>query len=354
MKKPSLSVVIPVLTAASAYAHGFVSDLNIAGTDYKGNDPTEGGVTPFPSVIRQISTQSPVKGAMNPSINCGMNATAASLNANANPGDLIEFYWRGGTTGGNNWPHNTGPIMTYMASCGDQTCDKYDSTQAKWFKIAQQGLEPDGNTWYQAAIMGGAPANITLPSNIAPGNYLIRHELISLQLGMSVGGAEFYPSCSQLTVGGSGTGKPQASELVSFPGAYNDNDPGIYVPNVYNGNLNYQFPGPPIASFIDPSESGSSGNSGTSSSGNSGSSSGNSGSSAGGKGGASGGSNSSPSDGASASPSKCQLKRPANNVGINSRRSLDGSTSPGRSLDVRFYPKHFSRAMRGVVFGKRR
>ncbi|KAF5346454.1 hypothetical protein D9756_010023 [Leucocoprinus leucothites] len=372
--KSMISVLVPLLAAASAYAHGFVADLNIAGKDYQGNKPGGQG---NPSVIRQVSENSPVKGADNPDLNCGMSAKPASLNANANPGDTISFDWKAGA-GDSNWPHNTGPMLTYMASCGDTTCDKFDSTQAKWFKIQQVAYDSSGK-WAQAALMTGAPADITLPSNIAPGNYLIRHEVISLQNAISKGGAEFYPSCSQLTVGGNGNGKPQDSELVSFPGAYHDDDPGIYVPNVYNGKIDYQFPGPPIASFAGGSGSGSSGGSGPGSSGGSGSgSSGGSGSgsssdSGSGSSGDSGpssspgdsgdsgaspstyggsstatsaGSQSTPASSGSGSipPSKCKLKKSPNSdgAGANSRRSLD----------VKYYPKHVSRVMRNLAFGK--
>lgn len=80
--------------------------------------------------------------------------------------------------------------------------------------------------------MTGTTAIITLPTNLAPGNYIIRHEIIALHLATSRGGAEFYPSCTQLKVGGSETGGPDADELVLLPGAYSDTDPGIYDPNV--------------------------------------------------------------------------------------------------------------------------
>ncbi|KNZ76499.1 Cellulose-growth-specific protein, partial [Termitomyces sp. J132] len=49
------------------------------------------------------------------------------------------------------WPHNTGPLMTYLASCGSTTCDKFDSTKAKWFKIDQQGQDASGK-WIQAEL----------------------------------------------------------------------------------------------------------------------------------------------------------------------------------------------------------
>lgn len=76
------------------------------------------------------------------------------------------------------------------------------------------------------------PANVTIPSSIAPGNYLLRSEIISLQLAMTMGGAEFYPGCIQLSIGGSGTGAATSSEECEFPGCYSDSDPGIYDPTV--------------------------------------------------------------------------------------------------------------------------
>ena len=50
------------------------------------------------------------------------------------------------------WPHNTGPIMTYMAACEGTTCDKFNSTNAKWFKIDQAGQNANGSGWVQAEI----------------------------------------------------------------------------------------------------------------------------------------------------------------------------------------------------------
>ena len=55
-------------------------------------------------------------------------------------------------------------------------------------------------------------------------------QLIALQIAVSLGGAEFYPSCTQVRVGGNGSGVPNAT--VSFPGAYEDTDPGILTPDV--------------------------------------------------------------------------------------------------------------------------
>ena len=80
--------------------------------------------------------------------------------------------------------------------------------------------------------VNGATYSTNLPKNLAPGQYLVRHEIIALHLATQEGKAEFYPSCQQINVGGSGTGVPTQDELLSFPGAYSDTDPGIYTPNV--------------------------------------------------------------------------------------------------------------------------
>ena len=98
--------------------------------------------------------------------------------------------------------------------------------------------------------MKEAVATAFIPKTLAPGNYMVRHEIIALHLATTKGKAEFYPSCSQIKVGGNQKGAPNANELVTFPGGYSDSDPGIYDPDVYNPSAAYVFPGPPIASFV--------------------------------------------------------------------------------------------------------
>jgi len=250
-----------VLAATYTSAHGIVRDITIEGTKYVGPDVNQGFRAAGASVIRQVLDTSPVKGATNAAMTCGTNATPASLVANANPGDQVAFNW-GSVRRPSfisqvihmlmfrllfvvQWPHRVGPLITYMASCGSVSCGQFDASQAKWFKIDQQGIA--SGAWAQARVADGQPARVTIPANLAPGNYLMRHEIIALHNAISVGGVEFYPSCSQLKVGGTGTGAPAGSDLVSFPGAYSDNDPGIVVPDIFNGNVNYVFPGPAIS-----------------------------------------------------------------------------------------------------------
>jgi len=90
------SLLIPLLTAAYVSAHGFLSTVTINGKAFTGNIPSG---KKSPSVIRQVSTQDPNKGAQNPALTCGPNASAGSLVADANPGDTVTFDWRAADLG---------------------------------------------------------------------------------------------------------------------------------------------------------------------------------------------------------------------------------------------------------------
>lgn len=232
--------------AALVNAHGFMSAVVIDGKEYKGPAPN---ANPDPSIIRQVKDISPVFGAGNKDINCGLGAANAQLVADANPGSKVEFVWSGG--GNQNWPHNTGPMLTYMTSCGSTPCNEFNTADAKWFKIQEIGRKPDGNhEWAQVDVMKGASAAITLPNNLASGHYIMRHEIIALHNAGTRGLAEFYPACAQINVGGNQNGKPTDKELVTFPGGYTDDDPGIWDKQAFDPNADYAFPGPPIAAFV--------------------------------------------------------------------------------------------------------
>ena len=84
-------VLTPILSLLpSVAAHGFITKVVIDGTTYTGNVP---GAQPSDSPIRQISDISPVKGASNPSLNCGLNAKLATMVVSANPGSVVDFWW---------------------------------------------------------------------------------------------------------------------------------------------------------------------------------------------------------------------------------------------------------------------
>lgn len=70
-----------------------------------------------------------------------------------------------------------------------------------------------------------------IPSNLAPGNYLIRHELLALHQANT---PQFYPECAQLVVTGSGTVSAPADHLYSIPSYASASDPGVNVSSVFS------------------------------------------------------------------------------------------------------------------------
>ena len=60
---------------------------------------------------------------------------------------------------------------------------------------------------------------------------------------------QFYPECAQIQITGGGSRAPTAAELVSFPGAYSNSDPGVNIDlysNAAQTQTTYVIPGPPL------------------------------------------------------------------------------------------------------------
>jgi len=130
-----------------------------------------------------------------------------------------------------------------------------DGSGAGWFKIDEAGFSGDGvkvfldterpSGWEIAKLVGGNKGyTSTIPQGLAPGNYLIRHELIALH---QANAPQFYAECAQLVVAGSGTSEPAASFKAAIPGYCKQNDPNIRVPiNDHTISQKYVIPGPPV------------------------------------------------------------------------------------------------------------
>jgi cellulase len=78
---------------------------------------------------------------------------------------------------------------------------------------------------------------------LAPGDYILRPEILALHEGNKQGGAQFYMECVHVKVGGSGTLALPAG--VSFPGAYKATDPGVLF-NIYGQFTTYPGVGPKV------------------------------------------------------------------------------------------------------------
>ncbi|TGJ78202.1 hypothetical protein E0Z10_g10559 [Xylaria hypoxylon] len=143
-----------------------------------------------------------------------------------------------------------GPVQFYMASVSNAA--SADGSAASWFKIFADtwaknasGSDGDRDFWGTKDLNACCGRmNVKIPSDIAPGDYLLRGEAIALHTAASAGQAQFYMTCYQLTVTGSGTAKPAG---VALPGAYAASDPGILV-NIHLPMSSYIAPGPTVYS----------------------------------------------------------------------------------------------------------
>ncbi|KAF2633332.1 lytic polysaccharide monooxygenase [Macroventuria anomochaeta] len=242
---PSKIQVAAILgaVAASVNAHGHLSDIKVDGTDYTAYDPSFQYQNPAPEVIEWSCPECLDNGYVDPSmytdvtkIACHKDATAGAKVAKVAAGGTVDIQW-------NTWPEShVGPIIDYMAKVDDATSAK--AADLSFFKIDEAGYE-DGQWAATKLISNNLTWSVTVPSSIAPGQYVLRHEIIALHSAGQENGAQNYPKCINLEVTGSGTENPTGVTADKF---YTPTDPGIEV-NVYSGDLSgYQIPGPALFS----------------------------------------------------------------------------------------------------------
>ncbi|KAG9122558.1 hypothetical protein FRC07_001016 [Ceratobasidium sp. 392] len=229
------AVVVAALAAASTvHAHATFQYLWFNGVD-QGN-----------KCVRPPASNSPVSNLSSNDLACnvnGNNAASATCTVAAGTKVSVEMHQQPGdracateAIGGN----HDGPTIIYMAKV-DNAATAVGSS-ANWFKVAQTGLV--SKDYWGTDVMNAncGKVDFTIPSDIAPGNYLIRAEVIALHVAGSVGGAQLYMSCYQINVTGGGSASPAT---VKFPGAYKSNDPGILF-DLYGSYSSYTIPGPPV------------------------------------------------------------------------------------------------------------
>ncbi|KAI0401732.1 family 61 glycoside hydrolase [Xylaria palmicola] len=180
-------------------------------------------------------------------INCHINAKPGSTTASVKAGGTIDFQWTV-------WPHDIGPVLTYVAACSGD-CAAADKTALRWVKIDEAGWDATTKLWASGKLINNNNTwTTTVPSTLAAGNYIFRHEIIALHGGSSPNGAQSYPQCFNIAITGSGTDKPTGTLGVDL---YKADDAGILF-NPYTNFASYPIPGPALYG------SGSSTNPGTS------------------------------------------------------------------------------------------
>ncbi|KAJ4390845.1 hypothetical protein N0V93_004444 [Gnomoniopsis smithogilvyi] len=250
--------VIVAAFVASASAH-----TRIYSAWVNGEDQGDGRGT----YIRSPPTNDPVKDVTSADLVCNVaGATAVSDFVSAAAGDTITMEWYHDSRGDDIIASShKGPIITYIAEYFEDA-----GASAIWTKIAEQGYDSASDTWaVDDLISAGGKIDFTLPSNIKAGKYMVRQEIIALHEAdtcyATAGsrGAQFYPSCVQFEVTGTGTATPD--EAFDFNANYSCDVPGIEF-NLYGEFTSYEIPGPAAESSLGGSSSSGSSDSSSSSS----------------------------------------------------------------------------------------
>ncbi|KAG9011395.1 hypothetical protein FRB90_007340 [Tulasnella sp. 427] len=140
-----------------------------------------------------------------------------------------------------------GPINVYMAKApSGKTAATFTGTGQVWFKVAQLGAITDGGTSIKWPADNLASYNFTIPAKLVSGDYLVRIEHIALHTASTYGEAQFYISCAQVHVFGTGTSSPTTTSLVSIPGVYTGNEPGLLINIWWPIPTTYVQPGPAV------------------------------------------------------------------------------------------------------------
>ncbi|CAG8180630.1 unnamed protein product [Penicillium salamii] len=241
-------LLAPTLFTSLVAAHGHVTNIVINGVSFGGWDIGSYPYTDSPPTVVAWGTPNTSNGFIEPDgytdsdIICHRNATNAKGHAVVAAGDRVFLQWT-------DWPDSHhGPVIDYLASCGAAGCETVDKTKLEFFKIDGVGLVDGSNVpgiWGDDQLINqGSSWMVEIPKSIAPGNYVLRHELIALHSAGTEGGAQNYPQCFNLQVTGSGSDVPAG---VLGTELYSPTDPGILV-NIYTSLSTYVVPGPTLYS----------------------------------------------------------------------------------------------------------
>ncbi|KAK7026786.1 hypothetical protein VNI00_015444 [Paramarasmius palmivorus] len=238
-----LSAIVPAVLG-----HGYVETITLDGKTYSGFLPWEDPYkNPVPDrIVRKIPDNGPVEDLSLIDIQCnghqsnGFSTAPAKLIAKVTAGSEVSLKWT------SDWPDShKGPLVTYMARAPSDITKWSPGNSAVWFKVHETGKTSDGK-WAATDILqaNGSIYKFKIPKNLKPGQYLIRHEIIALHGAFNYPGVQVYPVCIQVEVTGSGNALP--TSFVSFPGAYNQNTPGIVFDVYTDPSLSYPIPGPTV------------------------------------------------------------------------------------------------------------
>ncbi|KAF1837397.1 glycoside hydrolase [Decorospora gaudefroyi] len=243
----SLAPLLLLLLPPLATAHGHVEQVIADGTTYQGWNAALRYQTPIPQTVGWQADNLdngfvPPSSFASPDIICHKAGKSNGAYVRVRPFSNVTFKW-------DTWPvSHAGPIQEYIAACGGD-CGAVRKEDLHWVKMksgAWKGGSNPGNWVTDDFVRRGFEWDVTIP-NLAPGNYVIRHEIIALHAAGQPNGAQAYPQCVNFRVEGSGTmvltGGVPATRF------YKPEDPGILF-NLYRQFSEYVVPGPPLVRMV--------------------------------------------------------------------------------------------------------
>ncbi|KAF2026221.1 glycoside hydrolase [Setomelanomma holmii] len=237
--RSALALALPALVTA----HGHVEKVIADGVTYQGWNAAFKYQTPIPATVGWQADNLD-NGFVTPadfgtvSIACHKSAKSNGASVPVKPGSKVTFQW-------DTWPvSHAGPVQEYIAPVSGDFSTA-DPAKLSWTKI-QSGAWKSGNNpgaWVtDDLVKNGFQWDLTIP-NLAPGNYVVRHEIIALHAAGQANGAQAYPQCINIVVSGSGTTKLTGG--VPATSFYKATDPGILF-NIYSAFTSYTVPGPAL------------------------------------------------------------------------------------------------------------
>lgn len=174
----------------------------------------------------------------------GVNGeTGVSRIASTKGGDTIIFEWRdwpdGSQPGSIDISHK-GPCAVYMKKV-DNSAASNNAAGGGWFKIMEDGYDSVAGKWCtEKLIPNDGHLAATIPSDLAPGYYLMRPELLALhQADKTPPDPQFYVGCAQVFLTSGGSAIPP--NTVSIPGYVNMQTPAMTF-NIWQVPMKLPFP----------------------------------------------------------------------------------------------------------------
>ncbi|KAH7028180.1 glycosyl hydrolase family 61-domain-containing protein [Microdochium trichocladiopsis] len=247
-------------------AHSFVSSISINELAYHGFAPVASGPAATPSSVVGWSTTAYDQGYVNQTgfapiststspdgedndddleIICHRGSRATPYHAPVAAGGAIHVQWNG-------WPEgHKGPVLSYLAFCV-RGCNAVRKSELEFFKIEEAGLSDTAvptnlaeMTWASDQLIANNNSwVVSIPAQLRPGFYVLRHEIIALHNASMDDGAQNYPQCLNLLVT-----PPPPPKSESGAVAQDNNDQGYILPKGVLGRELYDANGRDRASF---------------------------------------------------------------------------------------------------------